>query len=63
MDIGSRLVALRKMRGWSQKELARRVGMAPSQMNRYERGQARPMLRTIQRLARGLRVKVRDLFW
>ena len=63
MDLGSKLIRLRSMRGWSQKELAQRLGMAPSQLNRYERGTARPTLKTVQRLARGLRVRVRDLFW
>lgn len=63
MDIGSKLVRFREMQGCSQKQLALRVGMAASQLSRYERGHARPSLRTLEKLAHGLRVRIRDLFW
>ena len=63
MDISARLVQLRQARELSQQQLAQRVGMAPSQLNRYERGVSRPGLKTLEKLARGLRVEVRDLFW
>ena len=63
MDISGRLVQLRQSRQLSQQQLAQRVGMAPSQLNRYERGVSRPALKTLEKLARGLRVQVRDLFW
>ena|SRR5690625_1653122 len=36
LGIGNRIVSLRKYKNWSQRELARRVGMSPSVMNRIE---------------------------
>lgn len=36
IGIGNRIVNLRKYKNWSQRELARRVGMSPSVMNRIE---------------------------
>ena len=38
MSIGSRIVSLREARGWSQKELASRIGLNRSVMNRIELG-------------------------
>ena len=63
MDIGSRLVQFREARELSQKELAGRTGIAPSQLCRYERGLTRPALKTLEKLAAGLRVRLGDLFW
>ncbi|MBK3495290.1 helix-turn-helix transcriptional regulator [Viridibacillus sp. YIM B01967] len=36
MDIGKRIILLREKKGWSQRELASRVGLNPSVMNRIE---------------------------
>src|SRR5699024_11351922 len=36
IGIGKRIVNLRKYKNWSQRELARRVRMSPSVMNRIE---------------------------
>lgn len=57
--------ALRRRRGWSQAELARRVGLSRSVVSRMERGRAdRVALYTVQRVAAALdaRVDVR-LLW
>jgi len=42
MDIGERIVKLRKKRNWNQRELARRAGLNYSVMNRIETGK-RPL--------------------
>ena len=63
MEIGSKLIRYRNLRGLSQKQSAMRAGMAPSQLSRYEHGRAQPSLRTLERLARALRVRISDLFW
>lgn len=63
MEIKGRLIRLREATGLDQYELAKRAGMSPSQLNRYERGKSRPTLPTLERLARALRVRVSDLFW
>jgi len=38
MEIGKKIISLREARGWSQRELARRVDLHPSVMNRIESG-------------------------
>lgn len=38
MDIGKRIVKLRESKGWSQRELAKRVNLNASVMNRIEAG-------------------------
>lgn len=36
MGIGKRIISLRENKGWNQRELASRVGLNPSVMNRIE---------------------------
>lgn len=36
MNIGKRIISLRENKGWNQRELANRVGLNPSVMNRIE---------------------------
>jgi transcriptional regulator with XRE-family HTH domain len=52
--LGSRLRQLRKLRGLSLKELARRSGTSPSALHRYESGWDRFELDTLRRLASSL---------
>jgi len=39
MNIGERIIKLREKRGWSQRELARRIDINVSVMNRIESGE------------------------
>jgi transcriptional regulator with XRE-family HTH domain len=39
MAIGNRIQALRKQQGWSQKQLAKKVGTSGPIAGRYERGE------------------------
>lgn len=51
MEIMSlRIEQLRKERGWSQSELARRLGVKPPQTNRWESGARRPELNNLVRM-------------
>ena len=56
-----RLVAARKAKGVTQQQLANRIGMAQTQLSRIERNPDRTTLRTLKRIAKALRVCVRDL--
>ena len=47
----SRLLALRKERGWSQPELAKKVGTSGAIIGRYERGEITPSIGVAQKLA------------
>ena len=55
--IGERIKAARALRGWSQKELAKRAGVHHVMLNRLEKGhKAGVQAETIRRLAEALRV-------
>jgi transcriptional regulator with XRE-family HTH domain len=56
--IGLRVVALRKMRGWSQQELADRAGLQRTHVGRIEAGKYAVTLETIQAIAEALGMTV-----
>ncbi len=56
--IGLRVVALRKMRGWSQQELADRAGLQRTHVGRIEAGKYTVTLETIQAIAEALDMTV-----
>ena len=62
MDLGSRIRLYRSSRRLSQRELAGRLKMAPSQLSRYESGHTEPGLRVLERIARTLGVPVSEFF-
>jgi transcriptional regulator with XRE-family HTH domain len=51
---GERLLALRKRQGWSQRELAQRVGTSAPIIGRYERGEIAPSVEVATKLAETL---------
>lgn len=58
---GSKIAAARKARGLTQTQLARRLRLPQSQISRIERNPDRTTVRTLKRIARALRVDVREL--
>jgi transcriptional regulator with XRE-family HTH domain len=56
-----RLKAARTDRHWSQAELAKRLNVHVMTVSRWERGVEIPSLRTLDRLARVLGVRMEDL--
>ena len=54
--IGPRIAALRRERGMSQTELARRIGVSPSALGMYEQGRREPGAQTMVALAEALEV-------
>ena len=56
--IGLRVVALRKMRGWSQQELADRAGLQRTHVGRIEAGRYAVTLETVQAIAQALGMTV-----
>lgn len=50
-NIGLTVMFIRKIRGWSQKELAKAAGMHQSDISIYERGLECPTRATFERLA------------
>lgn len=62
--IGQRVKELREAKGWSQEELARRVGVNSKTIYNYEsgaRGAKEPPLSTVRALADALGVSLDDL--
>ena len=55
---GERLRQVRESRGISQSELARRLGINPTQINRYENGLTDPSLQQIIRIGNELGVTI-----
>lgn len=56
MPLGETIKALRKERGWSQSELAARVGGDAGQISRYENGKISPSVDVVVKLAETLDV-------
>ena len=54
--LGARIAALRRERGLSQGELARRIKISPSAMGMYEQGRREPSMDTLVALSRILQV-------
>ena len=61
--IGMRLQTLRKQKGLSQEELARRIGTSQTQICRIERGERYPSLRFILRMCRTLRIPPNEVLF
>ena len=60
--LGARIKALRKQQGWSQEQLAERVGISTQYVSNIERGKENPTLDLLLRLAEVLRVAPVDIF-
>ena len=56
--IGLRVVTLRKMRGWSQQEMANRAGLQRTHVGRIETGRYAVTLETLQAIAEAIGMTV-----
>lgn len=56
------IIDARKESGLTQKELSERTGIAQSDISKLERGNANPSLRTLQRLAEGMGMRLKIEF-
>ncbi len=61
-QFGLKIIELRKKAGISQDELAFRSDIHRAYMGTIERGEKSVTLNTIEKIAKGLGVKVKDLF-
>jgi transcriptional regulator with XRE-family HTH domain len=60
-EMGRRIVRERKRRGWSQVDLARRLGIKRERTGNWERGENAPRLEELARLAEVLQVSLDHL--
>ena len=63
MAFSERVAQLRKQHGWTQQELAERVGVKVLQIRRYENGSSQPTLEVIKRLVVALNVTADELIF
>ena len=61
-EIIQAMIDTRKDAGLTQQELAKRTGIAQSDISKLERGNANPSLRTLRRLAAGMGKKLHIQF-
>lgn len=60
-ELGRRISQKRKRRGWSQGELARRMGVFRERVSKWERGEHAPTLEDLVSLSRTLEVPLEEL--
>ena len=56
MSIGNRIKTIRKARGWTQTQLAKKSGVATITVSQYETGKRQPRLEQLQSIAEALGV-------
>lgn len=61
MSLGERIRQLRKEAGWSQAELAEKIGVDPGRVSRYEAGRITPSAEALVRIAQILNVSIDHL--
>ena len=61
-QVGHAIRHQRKLKSWSQEELAARTGRSIEMINRVERGRIAPSFETLEVLASAFGIPVRDLF-
>jgi len=61
--LGTALKELRAAAGWTQAELADRVGVSRKTVNTVENGVFIPSTLLALKLARALKARVEDVFW
>jgi len=62
MDIGSRLQAVRKSKGLSQRELAKRVGVTNSTISLIEQNKVSPSVSSLKKVLDGIPISLADFF-
>ena len=62
MNPGERIKKLRKEKGMTQKELAKKLGFSPSHLGQYENGYRNPKPSTVKKIADALEVPVSQIF-
>lgn len=61
MSIGEKIIHYRKLQRWTQGELAKKIGVDPSHISRWENDKVRPHSGTLQKLADALQISLGEL--
>jgi len=62
IDVGLRLQAIRKMNGWSQRELAKRAGVTNSTISVIEQDRVSPSVNSLKKVLDGIPMSLADFF-
>ena len=62
LDVGQRLQLIRKINGWSQRELARRAGVTNSAISQMEQGRISPSVASLKKVLDGVPIGLGDFF-
>ncbi len=62
IDVGARLRAIRKMKGFSQRELAKRVGVTNSTISLIEQNRVSPSVGSLKKVLDGIHIGLADFF-
>ena len=62
VDVGERLKAIRKMKGLSQRELAKRVGVTNSTISMIEKNGVSPSVSSLKKVLGGIPISLGDFF-
>lgn len=60
-NIGENIKKIRKEKGYSQKQLAEKLGTTPQNLAQYENGKRLPKLETLEKIANALDCEVSDI--
>lgn len=61
VSVGTRISQLRQDRGWTQKELADKIGIGSNHISRIETGKMTPRRATLKAFAEAFEIKLEDL--
>ncbi len=60
--LGNRIQKLRKETGLTQEEFAEKLGISRTHMGHIEQGRKTPSIKLMERIAKALHLKVKDIF-
>ena len=60
--LGKKIQGLRKSAGFTQEQVAEKIGISRAYMGYIEQGRNSPSLEILEKVAKALRVKMSDLF-
>lgn len=60
--VGEKIRKLRKGLGWTQQTLAEKVRVTPTYIGFIEQAQRNPSIKTADKIARALKIKIDELF-
>lgn len=62
MNIGSNIRAIRKEKGYTQKDLAEKMGLSEISIKKYESSKSNLTISTLERIVNALNVDITDVF-